>query len=112
MLIRYAFFRGQIKAGREADFARHVQDKLVPLWTRFPGAKEVRILRQRHTDATDLNLPLGIAIRFDTQEDIDAALASPARLESQAESRKLMEMFDGTVFHTVFDAQEFVGPSD
>lgn len=108
MLIRYAFFRGRIKPGMETEFAHHVEDKLIPLWTRFPGAKEVRILRQRATDSADLGLPLGIAMCFENEQEIDLALSSPVRLESQVESRKLMEMFDGTVFHAIFDAEEFV----
>lgn len=111
MLIRYAFFRGRIKPGMEDAFSQHVEDKLIPLWTRFPGAKEVRILRQKQTDSPDIDLPLGIAIYFGSQDEIDVALSSPARLESQFESCKLMEMFEGTVFHTVFDAREFPGPS-
>jgi hypothetical protein len=72
MFIRCAFFRGRVKAGMEEAFDRHVHEKLVPLWTRFPGALE-----------------------------------SPVRYESREVSKKLFEMFDGTVFHTVFSAEEF-----
>lgn len=104
MLIRCAFFKGRIKPGMEDRFDAHVQTRLVPLWTRFPGAREVRVMRQRDSDVDDPLLPLVIAMRFDSQASIDAALASPVRLESQRESRALLDMFEGSVFHTVFDA--------
>ncbi|MFM0736339.1 hypothetical protein PQQ51_03695 [Paraburkholderia xenovorans] len=107
MLMRCAFFKGRIKPGMESRFYRQVEDKLVPLWTRFPGAKDVRVIRQRHSDVDDPAIPLAIAMLFDSQDDIDAALASPVRRESQVESRVLIDMFEGTVFHTVFDAQVF-----
>jgi hypothetical protein len=109
MLMRCAFFKGTIKPGMESRFNRQVEERLVPLWTRFPGAKDVRIIRQLHSDVNDPAIPLAIAMLFDSQQDIDAALASPVRRESQVESRVLLDLFDGTVFHTVFDAQVFPG---
>jgi hypothetical protein len=39
--------------------------------------------------------------------DIDEALASPTRWASKETSKKLFEMFDGHVIHTVFEAYEF-----
>jgi hypothetical protein len=39
MLIRCAFFRGHVKPGMEEEFFRHVHDKLVPLWSQFPGVQ-------------------------------------------------------------------------
>jgi antibiotic biosynthesis monooxygenase (ABM) superfamily enzyme len=107
MFIRCAFFKGRVKAGMEQAFSRHVHETLVPLWTRFPGALEVRVLRQLESDAQDPELAMVLAIRYATREDIARALASPVRNESREASKKLFEMFDGSVFHTVFDAEEF-----
>ena len=42
MIIRYALFEGKIHEGREAEFRAFVKERLVPLWTKFPGAEEVR----------------------------------------------------------------------
>ncbi|MEX3629418.1 MAG: antibiotic biosynthesis monooxygenase [Burkholderia sp.] len=103
MLTRCAYFSGRIKPGCEARFHDHVENRLVPLWTRFPGAHDVRVLRQHHSDVGEPAFPLVIMMRFEDQAAIDAALASPARLESQIESRALIGMFDGVVFHTVFE---------
>ncbi|MET3181916.1 UNVERIFIED_ORG: heme-degrading monooxygenase HmoA [Variovorax guangxiensis] len=107
MFIRCAFFRGRVKAGMEEAFDRHVHERLVPLWTRFPGALEVRVLRQVESDVSDPELAMVLAIRWASREDIDRALESPVRYESREVSKMLFEMFDGTVFHTVFSAGEF-----
>ena len=53
MFIRCAFFKGRVKPGMEQAFDRHVHETLVPLWTRFPGALEVRVLRQLESDVGD-----------------------------------------------------------
>jgi hypothetical protein len=107
MYIRCAFFRGQVRAGHEASFTRYVREQLVPLWTQFPGAEEVRVLRQVESDATDPHLEMVLAIRYPSREAIDAALASEVRQRSREVTQGLLAMFDGTVFHTVFDAAEF-----
>ena len=38
MFKRLAFFEGRIASGREAEFDAYIKERLVPLWTRFPGA--------------------------------------------------------------------------
>jgi len=50
MFIRCAFFEVKVKLGCEEAFAAFVKDRLVPLWTQFPGAEEVRVLRQQDSD--------------------------------------------------------------
>jgi hypothetical protein len=45
MFKRLAFFEGAIAHGREVDFDAYINERLVPLWTRFPGATRVEILR-------------------------------------------------------------------
>lgn len=111
MFIRCAFFRGQVKPGMEEAFNRHMHERLVPLWTRFPGALEVRVLRQLESDVADPHLAMVLAIRYATREDIAVALDSAVRHESREVSKGLFELFDGTVFHTVFSAEEFPLPA-
>ncbi len=43
MFIRCAFFQGNVKPGMEQAFNNYIRKELVPLWTRFPGAQEVRV---------------------------------------------------------------------
>ena len=107
MFIRCAFFRGRVKPGHEEAFTRYVNDKLVPLWTRFPGATEVRVLRQAESDVADPRLEMVLAIRYPNRAAIETALASEVRFQSREATKGLLEMFDGSVFHTVFDAAEW-----
>lgn len=107
MFIRCAFFNGRVRPGHEEAFTRYIHEKLVPLWTQFPGAQEVRVLRQVESDVADPHLEMVLAVRYPSREAIEHALASDVRAHSREVSRGLLEMFDGTVFHTVFDAAQF-----
>ncbi len=112
MFIRCAFFRGTVKPGMEEAFTQYIRKELVPLWTRFPGAQEVRVLRQSESDVDDPHLALVLSVRFPTRESIDVALASEVRMTSKEVSKALIAMFDGTVFHTIFKADEYGLPTD
>jgi len=112
MYIRCAFFQGQVKPGMHEAFSRYIQEKLVPLWTRFPGAQEVRVLRQVESDVTQPHFGMVLSVRYPTRESIDIALASAVRMESREVSKDLIAMFDGTVFHTIFSADEYPLPTD
>ncbi len=112
MYIRCAFFRGQVKPGFEDAFNSYIREQLVPLWTRFPGAQEVRVLRQIECDVSDPHLEMVLSVRYPTRESIDIALASEVRMKSKEVSKALIEMFDGSVFHTIFSADEFAMPTD
>ncbi len=112
MFIRCAFFRGRVKPGMEDAFKQYIRKELVPLWTRFPGAQEVRVLRQIESDVDDPHLDLVLSVRYPTRESIDVALASEVRMKSREVSKDLIAMFDGTVFHTIFSADEYGLPTD
>lgn len=112
MFIRCAFFQGNVKPGMEEAFNRYIREKLVPLWTRFPGAQEVRVLRQVESDVANPHFGMVLSVRYPSRESIEIALASAVRLESREVSKDLIAMFDGTVFHTVFSADEYALPTD
>ena len=112
MFIRCAFFRGQVKPGFEIAFNNYIRKELVPLWTRFPGAQEVRVLRQVESDVNDPHLEMVLSVRYPSRESIEIALASEVRLKSREVSKALIDMFDGTVFHTIFSADEYGLPTD
>ena len=46
-------------------------------------------------------------MKFESRDHIQEALNSPTRWESKEASKKLFEMFDGGVIHTVFAADQF-----
>jgi hypothetical protein len=72
----------------------------------------VRVLRQIESDVSDPHLDMVLSVRYPTRESIDIALASEVRLKSREVSKGLFEMFDGTVFHTIFSADEYGMPTD
>jgi len=110
--IRCAFFRGRVKAGQEEAFTEFVRRRLVPLWTRFPGAEEVRVLRQVESDVDVPRFEMVLAIRYVSKDAIDQALASDVRMKSRNVTQEMMSMFEGDIFHTVFKADEFPLPTD
>lgn len=111
MFIRCAFFRGHPKPGHEDAFAAFVRDRLVPLWTRFPGAEEVRVLRQAESDVDEPRLEMVLAIRYPSRDAIALAMASDVRHSSRAVTAELMEHFDGDIFHTLFEGDDFPMPT-
>ncbi len=112
MFIRCAFFQGKVKPGMEDAFNRYIRDRLVPLWTRFPGAQEVRVLRQVESDVDNPHFGMVVSVRYPSRESIATALASEVRMTSREVSKDLIAMFDGSVFHTVFSADEYALPTD
>ena len=107
MFVRCAFFEGKTKPGHEAAFSTFVRERLVPLWTTFPGAEEVRVLRQRETDTAEPHYEMVLAIRYPSREAIERAMKSDARAKSREETAELVKMFDGRIFHIVFEADHF-----
>lgn len=112
MFIRCAFFRGNIKPDCREAFDSHVQEQLVALWTRFPLVQEVRVLREVESDSDDTHLEMILAMRFPSREAIAEALDSATRYKSRETSKRLFELFDGDVFHTVFSAEQFPLPEE
>ena len=107
MIIRYALFEGDIHAGREAEFRLFVEDRLVPLWTRFPGAEEVRVQFGLDRDDGAPSYAMVLAIRYPDMAAVERALSSDVRTQSRAVTQDLLKMFTGRVHHHVFEAQEF-----
>lgn len=107
MFVRCAFFKGKITPGMEEVFHAHWRDILVPLWSAFPHLQELRVLRDVESDGPESRFPLVMAMKFASHSDIMEALDSPTRWASKEASKKLFEMFDGSVIHTIFAADQF-----
>ena len=90
------------------NFYTYWRDDLAPLWSLFPNSLELRVLRDIESDCADSSFPLVMAMRFESRNHIEEALASPTRWDSKETSKKLFEMFEGPVIHTVFRADQFV----
>jgi len=102
MLKRHAFFEGAIRPGCETAFEAYVNEMLVPLWTRFPGALNVEVLREVEAEDGSHRYPMVLAITYPDLPAIAKALASPIRLESREVTKGLNEFFEGRIFHVVY----------
>ena len=107
MFVRCAFFKGEIITGKEELFHTYWQNKLVPLWSSFPNLLELSVLCEVESDDSTTPFPLVMAMRFATRSDIKIALDSSVRWKSKETSKKLFDMFNGNVIHTVFAAHQF-----
>ena len=103
MIIRYALFEGTIHDGREAAFRQFVRDRLVPLWTRFPGATAVSVQFGTERDEAAPTYAMALAISYPDMESCNRALQSDVRMESRKVTGELLEMFTGRVHHHVFE---------
>lgn len=107
MIIRYALFEGTIHAGKEEAFRAFVKERLVPLWTQFPGATEVRVLDGLSRDEGAPAYAMALAIVYPDLAAVDEALKAPVRFQSREVTGELLTMFDGKVHHHVFDANQY-----
>lgn len=83
--------------------APYVDEALLPLWRRFPGVREVRVLHERDRDSGLPEIAMVLSMAFDDAEALQAALASPVRYESREVTQGLLAMFDGKVRHHVYE---------
>jgi len=107
MYKRLAFFEGAIAHGREAEFDAYIKDRLVPLWTQFPGATRVETLREVEAEDGSHRYPLVLQTTYPTRGAIEKALASKVRLESREMTKGLLAMFEGRVFHVVYELNDY-----
>lgn len=107
VIIRYALFEGKIHEGREAEFRAFVRERLVPLWTQFPGAREVRVLDGLERDDGAPEYAMALAIGYPDMEAVDGALKSAVRFESRDVTAELLKLFTGRVHHHVFHADAY-----
>ncbi|MGO8246928.1 hypothetical protein [Rhizobium johnstonii] len=107
MIIRYALFEGEIHPGKEGEFREFVRQRLVPLWTKFPGAEEIRVLDGVERDAGAPVYAMALAIRYPDMDAVNTALLSDVRSESREVTGELLQLFTGKVHHHVFAANEY-----
>lgn len=103
MIIRQALFEGSIHPGKEDEFKAYVAEKLMPMWLKFPGVREVRVLYNVERDEGAPLFAMVLSTMYDDRAALAAALDSPVRFESRKMTKGLLEMFDGHIHHHVFD---------
>ncbi|QND54018.1 hypothetical protein HB779_20600 [Phyllobacterium sp. 628] len=103
MFTRSAIFEGKIHDGREDEFFRLVEERLLPVWKRMPNAQAVRVMRKIDSDADSPDIAMVKEIDYPTMEAVEEALASPVRVEGRAITDEMMHMFDGRFYHVVYN---------
>ena len=101
MITRTAIFEGRIKPGCEARFFAGVEQRLAPLWRKFPHARNVRLLKVATADADAPPIVMIQQIDYPSQAALEEAIASPVRAEARVLTLELMEMFEGRFYHVV-----------
>ena len=107
---RMAVVESEARAREVADYrARQKREKALARTTAARGSLE-QMMSQLQSAGQKI-FPL--VIKADVQGSVEAitqALASEVRYTSREVSKGLLEMFDGSVFHTVFAAEQFPLP--
>ncbi|CVI62350.1 conserved hypothetical protein [Agrobacterium salinitolerans str. Hayward 0363] len=102
MYTRSAIFEGRIHPGREEEFFRIVEEKLLPVWKRMPNAQAVRVMRTERTDPDAALIIMVQEIDYPSMEAVEEALVSPVRLEGRVLTDEMMSMCDGRFYHLVY----------
>lgn len=109
MITRFALFEGTVKPGQQDAFRAAVKDRLVPLWTQFPGNTDVRVMFSDDRDEGAPEFPLILAISYPDTDTMTAALDSPARFQSKDVTGQIVaEFFDGRIHHHVTERHEYL----
>lgn len=110
MITRFAMFEGRVRDGQTSAFREAVKERLVPLWTQFPGNTDVRVMFGDDRDEGAPEFPLILAISYPDQATMDAALGSPARFQSKDVTGEIVaQYFDGRIHHHVTERHEYPG---
>lgn len=108
MITRYALFEGQIKLGQEAVFRAAVLAEILPHWKKFPGATAVRVSFAVSRDDGAPEYPMILATSYPDVATVEAALASPIRVQARAATEAVLaRFFTGRIHHHVTEALEY-----
>ena len=108
MITRFALFEGVVKPGQTEAFRAAVKERLVPLWTQFPGNIEVRVMFSEDRDEGAPEFPLILAITYPDAAAMTAALDSPVRFQSKEVTGEIVAaFFDGRIHHHVTELNAY-----
>lgn len=112
MITRFALFEGSVKPGHKDAFREAVQERLIPLWTQFPGNSDVRVMFGEERDEGAPEFPLILAITYPSRTEMTAALDSEARHKSREVTGEIVaEHFEGRIHHHVTELHAFPAES-
>lgn len=104
MIVRFALYHGILPDADRSAFDDHVQTRMVPLISSFPGLQSVRIMVPSESDGRLAGALLALEMTYPDRAAMDRALASPERVQNAEETKGLLAMLsDPQVSHTVFE---------
>lgn len=106
MITRTAIFEGRIKPGFEDRFFAEVEQRLAPLWAKFPGALGLRWFRATECDDAERPVVMIQQVDYPSRDVMQAALTSPQRDAARAVTLELLAMFEGRFYHVVSGGDE------
>jgi uncharacterized protein (TIGR02118 family) len=78
-ILRCGYFEGTVDESGRQDLDRYVNEHVVPLLIQLPRIRAVRVLRAREVEDGAPPYYMTFEMLYDSEEDIQAALASPVR---------------------------------
>ena len=103
MYVRCVYFEGDVAPADREKFDRCVIDEVAPQMAKFPGCREVRVLRGREYEDGAPNFYIVLEHYYDNQDDIGKALASENRAAVRDHLSKVMPLFKGRVTHINYE---------
>ncbi|MEM5583144.1 hypothetical protein WNZ15_11835 [Roseibium sp. AS2] len=108
MITRFALFEGSVRPGKTEAFRTAVKERLVPLWTQFPGNSDVRVMFGEERDEGAPEFPLILAISYPDRTAMAGALESDVRDRSREVTGEIVsEFFEGRIHHHVTEANAY-----
>jgi len=99
MIIRSAYFEGEIKAQHQARFEQLVREVIVPRMRELPNIKRLSFYFGQEYECQDRPICFVIEHGYDSLEDVHIAKASPAREAMNPALKELMTLFEGRLYH-------------
>ncbi len=108
MFIRSAYFVGKPFPGKEAEFRQLLQGAL-KLYMGFKNIRGAQFLEAREVEEGAPAIYATLQLRFDSESDLQAALATPFRQEMRSYFlNSVFPLFDGTAKHINHHVEEQV----
>lgn len=105
MIIRSAILEGQVPEADRERFDAQMRGAVVQAIGTYPGIRAVKLRRLVQADEGTAPHYMIFDLYFDDLAAMDAALASPTRQAVRAQIAQAMSMFQGRVYHQVFEVQ-------
>jgi len=99
MHVRCAYFEGDVDPADREKFDRCIIDEVAPQIAKFPGCREVRVLRAREYQDGAPNFYMVLEHYYDSLDDIETALGSENRTAVWNHLDKVMALFKGRLTH-------------